>query len=103
MLWIESFRVQRICGLNNQTFSYTPADWLSTDTYDSNGNRIGSGGTNYQYDVLNHLTGMNNGSVSLVMMGTGTASRRPPVRAQRITLLMTATQPVMRRCWRNGQ
>lgn len=37
-------------------YSYNTNDWLATDTYDANGNTVVSSGTNFQYDVMNHVT-----------------------------------------------
>ena len=43
-------------GSNPQTFTYNTNDWLGGDSYDANGNTTNSGSKSYQYDVLNHLT-----------------------------------------------
>jgi RHS repeat-associated protein len=59
-------------GLTNQTFGFNSNDWLTnTDSYDSNGNTIGSGGKTYQYDALNHLTNITSPSVLLGYDGDG--------------------------------
>jgi len=36
-------------------FGYDADDRLTTDSYDANGNTIGSGGLTYSYDFENHL------------------------------------------------
>jgi RHS repeat-associated protein len=47
-------------NLTNQTFTFNPNDWLTTDQYDNNGNTISASGNSYQYDALNHVTNVNN-------------------------------------------
>jgi len=63
-------RVVSNVGLTNQSFSYTTNDWLTSDSYDSNGNTTNSGTSAYHYDVLNHLTNLNN-SVYITYNGDG--------------------------------
>jgi RHS repeat-associated protein len=47
-------------GLTNQSFTFNPNDWLTTDQYDNNGNTTSASGNSYQYDALNHVTNVNN-------------------------------------------
>ncbi len=54
----------------NQALIFNANDWqTNTDSYDSNGNTTASATTNYQYDVLNHLT--NNGQAIITYDGDG--------------------------------
>jgi RHS repeat-associated protein len=46
--------------------TFNADDQLSTETYDSNGNTLTTGGNSYTYDSENHLVGMNGGAVKLV-------------------------------------
>ena len=48
-------RSSTLGALTNQNFAFTVNDWLVGDTYDANGNTIGSGGNTYQYDVEDRL------------------------------------------------
>jgi len=53
--------------LPSASYSYGTNDWLTTDTYDPNGNTIVSSGTNFHYDVMNHITNaIVNGSAILM-------------------------------------
>jgi RHS repeat-associated protein len=51
--------------------AYDADDRLGTDTYDANGNTIGSGGNTYTYDFENHLKTQNAGAVSVLYDGDG--------------------------------
>ncbi|MGD0816309.1 MAG: hypothetical protein ABSA83_22175 [Verrucomicrobiota bacterium] len=62
-------------GGNAQNFTYNNNDWLTSDTYDSNGNTTASSNTNYVYDALNHLTSVNHGSSSIVFTYDGDGNR----------------------------
>ncbi len=64
-------RTSNISGISSQAPTYTVNDWLAGDTSDSNGNTTISGTTNYQYDVLNHLTNVNSGQVIITYDGDG--------------------------------
>ncbi len=55
-----------LSGVNSGTFSYSVDDQLSTESYDSNGNTLATGGNAYGYDSENRLTSMNSGAVSIV-------------------------------------
>ena len=64
-------RTSTISALPTSNYSYNANDWLSNDTYDANGNTTVSATTNYQYDVLNHLTNANSGGVIIGYDGDG--------------------------------
>jgi RHS repeat-associated protein len=68
-------RASSLSGLTNQTFTFNPNDWLTNDTYDSNGNTTGSAGKTYQYDALNRLTGATNGSATILLGYDGDGHR----------------------------
>jgi RHS repeat-associated protein len=53
------------------TFNYNANDWLSTETYDNNGNTLSSGGRTFAYDFQNRLKAMNGGAVSMLYDGDG--------------------------------
>ena len=46
-------------------------DWMSPETYDSNGNTLTTGGKSFSYDSENHLMSMNGGAVKLIYDGDG--------------------------------
>ncbi|HKQ07896.1 MAG TPA: hypothetical protein VJ464_22400, partial [Blastocatellia bacterium] len=50
----------------NQTSSVDVNDRLASDSYDSNGNTIGSAGNTYQYDSENRLVALNAGTAAEV-------------------------------------
>jgi RHS repeat-associated protein len=50
-------------------WNYNANDQLTTDSYDSNGSTIGSGGSSYAYDFENHL--VQGGAISIVYDGDG--------------------------------
>ena len=58
-------------SLTNQAFTFNTNDWLTTDQYDNNGNTTNSSGIFYQYDALNHVTNVNNGTVLIAYDGDG--------------------------------
>lgn len=58
-------------GLSAQSLNYNKNDWLTSDTYDNNGNTTLSAGKPYQYDYENRLTNFNNGQVILVCDADG--------------------------------
>jgi YD repeat-containing protein len=64
-------RSSSLSGVANQSLSYGVNDWLTSDTYDSNGNTTVSGPNSYQYDVENRLTNANSGAVLIVYNGDG--------------------------------
>jgi RHS repeat-associated protein len=64
-------RTSSVSGLVNQTPTYNTNDWLTTDSYDNNGNTTNSGINSYQYDVMNRLTNFNNGQVIITYDGDG--------------------------------
>jgi RHS repeat-associated protein len=53
-------RTSSISVLPNQSFGYSANDWLTSDTYDSNGNTTGSGGNTFGYNTFNRLTNFGN-------------------------------------------
>jgi len=58
-------------SLTNQSFAFNTNDWLTSDSYDNNGNTIRSSGNVYEYDALNHPTNVNSGTVLIVYDGDG--------------------------------
>src|SRR5579859_767841 len=62
-------------GLPLQALSFNTNDWLTTDMYDSNGNTILSAGTNYQYDVMNHVTNVVIGGSHILITYDGDGNR----------------------------
>src|SRR5262249_483993 len=64
-------RTSTVASVPSATYAYDANDRLTTDTYDANGNTIGSNGNSYSYDFEDHLTGMNSGAVALVYDGDG--------------------------------
>jgi RHS repeat-associated protein len=68
-------RTSGIGALTNQTFAFNTNDWLTRDTYDNNGNTVTSAGTNYQYDVMNHVTNAIINSSAIVMTYDGDGLR----------------------------
>ena len=64
-------RISSVSGIANQSPTFTANDWLTSDTYDTNGNTTVSGSNNYQYDALNHLTNANGGAILIAYDGDG--------------------------------
>lgn len=67
-------RLQRnstVAPVPSQAFTYDNNDRLTSDTYDANGNTIGSGGVNYTYDYENRLVTKNGTEVVIVYDGDG--------------------------------
>jgi len=64
-------RNSTVSGLTNQAFAFSTNDWISGDSYDTNGNTVASFANAYQYDVMNHLTNFNSGSVLFGYDGDG--------------------------------
>ena len=64
-------RTSGVSGLANQTPAYNTNDWLTTDTYDNNGNTTASSGAAYQYDAENRLTDVNSGAILIAYDGDG--------------------------------
>jgi RHS repeat-associated protein len=60
-----------IAAVPTQNSTYDANDRLISDTYDNNGNTIGSTGNSYAYDFENHLTSLNSGTVRYVYDGDG--------------------------------
>ncbi len=58
-------------GGSPQTLAYNTNDWLTSDSYDANGNTTGSSVNTYAYDALNHVTNMNNGAILITYDGDG--------------------------------
>jgi len=58
-------------GLANQTPTYNTNDWFTSDQYDANGNTTNSASNYYRYDVMNHVTNVNNGTVIITYDGDG--------------------------------
>jgi RHS repeat-associated protein len=68
-------RQSAIVQLPTASYSYNTNDRLTTDSYDSNGNTIQSAGTNYQYDVMNHVTNVVIGGDHILMTYDGDGNR----------------------------
>jgi RHS repeat-associated protein len=64
-------RTSTLAAVPPASYSFDSNDRLSSDTYDSNGSTIASGGNNYSYDFENHLTSSNAGAVTIVYDGDG--------------------------------
>jgi len=60
-----------ISGLSPVGGAFNADDELASETYDSNGNVLTSGGKAFSYDSENHLLSMNGGAVSLLYDGDG--------------------------------
>jgi RHS repeat-associated protein len=65
-----------VAALTNQTFTYNNNDWISNDTFDSNGNTRTNAGNVYAYDAENRLTNYNSGAASYVYNGDGWLMRK---------------------------
>jgi RHS repeat-associated protein len=68
-------RQSTISQLPTTSYSYGTNDWLSTDKYDANGNTTNSAGTNFQYDVMNHITNATINGSQVVMTYDGDGNR----------------------------
>jgi RHS repeat-associated protein len=60
-----------VTGILSGTFGFDANDRLSTETYDSNGNTLSSGGKIFKYDFENRLKSVNNAAITLVYDGEG--------------------------------
>jgi len=60
-----------LSGVPSGTWSFNADDELASETYDTNGNVIASGGNTFAYDSENHLTSMNGSAVTIVYDGDG--------------------------------
>jgi RHS repeat-associated protein len=69
-------RTSTISGLTNQNFTFNTNDWLTSDSYDSNGNTTSSSGIASQYDPLDHMTNYNSGAVLITYDGDGNRVRK---------------------------
>jgi RHS repeat-associated protein len=58
-------------SIANSAASFNLDDWMSPETYDSNGNTLTTGGKSFSYDSENHLMSMNGGAVNLIYDGDG--------------------------------
>jgi RHS repeat-associated protein len=63
-------------NLTNQSFTFNTNDWVTSDSYDNNGNSTGSSGNSYQFDVLNRMTNMNSGAVLIWYDGDGNRMKK---------------------------
>ena len=68
-------RASTISGIGAQTPTYGTNDWLSADSYDSDGNTTASGGQTYGYDVLDRITAVTNGSTVIAIAYDGDGNR----------------------------
>jgi RHS repeat-associated protein len=64
-------RESSLPGVETLFSSYDANDRLRADTYDANGNTVGSNGTAYSYDFENRLTSVAGGVVTYVYDGDG--------------------------------
>ena len=60
-----------LTGVESGSFGYNADDEVSSESYDSNGNTLATGGKTFTYDPENHLTSMNGGAVRLIYDGDG--------------------------------
>jgi RHS repeat-associated protein len=58
--------VSSLGGVSSGSFSYNADDEVSTESYDSNGNTLATGGNTFTYDSQNRLRTMNGGTVSII-------------------------------------
>jgi RHS repeat-associated protein len=58
-------------SIANSAATFNLDDWMSPETYDSNGNTLTTGGKSFSYDSENHLMSMNGGAVKLIYDGDG--------------------------------
>jgi YD repeat-containing protein len=58
-------------GLRSGNFGYNADDEVNTETYDSNGNTLTTGGKAFTYDSESHLMTMNGNAVTIVYDGDG--------------------------------
>ena len=58
-------------SLGTQLIAYDTNDWVTTDTYDTNGNTTVSGGITNHYDALNRLISIGNGATNFLYDGDG--------------------------------
>ena len=64
-------RTSTVPGITSTTATYDHNDRLTTDTYDQNGNTLGSQATTYAYDSGNRLQSVNAGAVTYLHDGDG--------------------------------
>ena len=81
-------RSSTVSGIGAQTPTYNTNDWITNDTYDSDGNTSASGGVAYQYDYADRLTNAASGSVAIVYDADGNRIRKL---ASTTTLYLVAT------------
>ncbi len=60
-----------LANILSGTFSFDANDRLNTETYDSNGNTLSSGGKTFSYDFLNQLKSVNGGAITMLYDGDG--------------------------------
>jgi len=60
-----------LSGIPSGSWNFNADDELSSETYDSNGNVLSTGGKTFTYDSENHLTSMNGSAVTIVYDGDG--------------------------------
>jgi RHS repeat-associated protein len=64
-------RVSTLAAVPSASHTYDENDRMSGDTYDANGNTVGSAGVTYNYDFEDRLTEINGGVFSVVYDGDG--------------------------------
>ncbi len=64
-------RTSSVGPVPSQSSSYDVNDRLASESYDNNGNTTTANGNSYVYDFENHLTSLNDGSVTYVYDGDG--------------------------------
>ena len=81
-------RASTVSGINGQTPTFGTNDWLSTDSYDSDGNTTSSSSVAYQYDYADRLTNAGGGSVTISYDADGNRIKKV---ASSTTLYLVAT------------
>jgi YD repeat-containing protein len=69
-------RASTVSVIGGQSPTYTTNDWLTSDSYDSDGNTTTSSSVPYLYDYTDRLTNAGSGSVSIVYDADGNRSRK---------------------------
>jgi RHS repeat-associated protein len=64
-------RTSTVSGVTNASSAYNTNDWLTGDTYDSNGNTVGDSDQTFAYNAVNQMTNFNNGYVIFQYDGDG--------------------------------
>src|SRR5581483_994011 len=68
-------RASTVTGIAAQTPTFGTNDWLTSDSYDSNGNTTASGSVTYGYDVLDRIAKVTNGATVITIGYDGDRNR----------------------------